>query len=188
MKKVIVLFIIMFCFVVPRLSAQRYLPGMRGLQLTTGSVNALNLKKGFHWDIAFSQYTKRADRWVFGAGYMQKKYPYKNFIIPQSQFTVDAGYYLKFLSDPRKTFFVSIGASVMAGYETINWDKKLLPDGATIHNGDTFLFGGALTLEMEAYLTDRYVLIANIRERLLSGSSVGKLNTQFGIGIKYIIN
>jgi hypothetical protein len=31
-------------------------------------------------------------------------------------------------------------------------------------------------------------LMANIRERLLSGSAVGKLNTQFGIGLKYIIN
>jgi hypothetical protein len=187
MKRLFFIFIL-FCVAVPQLAAQRYLHGMRGLQLTAGSVNALNLKKGFHWDFAFSQYTKRADRWVFGAEYLQKKYPYKNMKIPQSQFTVDAGYYLKFLSDSRKAVFVAIGASVVAGYETINWDSKLLPDGATIHNGDTFLFGGALTLEMEVYLTDKYVLMANIRERLLSGSSVGKLNTQFGIGIKYIIN
>jgi hypothetical protein len=76
----------------------------------------------------------------------------------------------------------------MAGYETINWNEKLLPDGATINSSDAFLFGGALTLEMEIYLNDRYVLLANIRERLLSGSSIGKLNTQFGIGIKVIIN
>jgi len=76
----------------------------------------------------------------------------------------------------------------MAGYETINWGNKILPDGATINNGDAFLIGGALTLEMEIYLNDRYVLLANIRERLLAGSTVGKLNTQFGLGIKFIIN
>jgi hypothetical protein len=35
---------------------------MRGLQVTTG----LAMKDGFHSGIAFSQYTKRADRWVFG--------------------------------------------------------------------------------------------------------------------------
>jgi len=161
---------------------------MRGLQFTAGGVNALNRKKGFHWSIAFSTYNKRADRWVVGAEYLEKKYPYNELNIPQSQFTVDGGYYHKFLSDNRKTFFASVGASVMAGYETVNWNKKLLPDGATISNGDTFLYGGALTLELETYISDRLVLLANIRERILMGSSVGKFNAQFGMGIKIIIN
>jgi hypothetical protein len=188
MKKYIFLFMIVLCVAVPELSAQRYLPGMRGLQITTGGVNALNLKKGYHWSIALSTYTKRADRWVFGADYLQKKHLYKDWTLPQSQFTVDAGYYHKFLSDNRKTFFFSVGASGLAGYETINWNEKLLPDGATITNTDAFLWGAALTLETEIYLSDRLVLIANVPERLLTGSTVGKLNTQFGIGIKVIIN
>ena len=76
----------------------------------------------------------------------------------------------------------------MAGYETINWNEKLLPDGATINNKDVFLYGGAATLEMETYLTDRLVLVANVRERLLMGSTVGRLNTLLGLGIKIIIN
>jgi hypothetical protein len=73
-------------------------------------------------------------------------------------------------------------------YEAINWDKKLLFDGATINDKDNFLYGGALTLEVEAYLTNRLVLVANARERFLQGSSIGKLNAQFGIGFKFIIN
>jgi hypothetical protein len=64
----------------------------------------------------FRNITKRADRWVFGAEYLEKRYSYKNISIPQSQFTVDAGYYLKFLSDWRKTLFLSLGASAIAGY------------------------------------------------------------------------
>jgi len=187
-KHIIILLLTVLCFVAPNLSAQRYLPGMRGMQLTTGGVNALNLKKGYHWGVAFSQYTKRADRWMFGAEYLEKRHMYKDLSIPQSQFTIEAGYYLKFLSDSRKTFFASIGASGVAGYETINWNEKVLFDGATIRNKDAFLLGGALTLEMEIYLTDRFVLLASVRERILSGSSVGKLNTQFGIGIKVIVN
>jgi len=187
MKKYIIVLLIALS-AVPAIQAQRYLPGMRGLQVTTGSVNALNFKKGFHSGVAFSQYTKRADRWVFGFEYMEKGHTYKDWNIPQSQFTVDAGYYLKFLSDSRKTFFASIGASGIAGYETINWNNKLLPDGATIENSDAFLWGAALTLETEIYLTDRIILLANIRERWLSASSVGKLNTQFGLGIKFIVN
>ncbi|MDR2627346.1 MAG: conjugal transfer protein TraO [Dysgonamonadaceae bacterium] len=184
MKRVFIILTLTLCIAVPELSAQRYLPGMRGLQVTTGLV----VKDGLHSGIAFSTYTKRADRWVFGAEYLEKRHPYQEITIPQSQFTVDAGYYLKFLTDPRKTFFLSLGASAMAGYETVNWNNKLLFDGATISNKDTFLYGGALTLEAEIYLSDRIVLLVNIRERLLGGSSVGKLNTQMGVGLKFIIN
>jgi len=187
MRNLFFVFIIM-CFAVQELPAQRYLPGMRGLQLTTGTVNGLNPRERFHAGIAFSQYTKHANRWVVGFEYLEKRFPYKELYVPQSQFTIDAGHYFKFLSDPRKTFFASLGASAMAGYETINRDKKLLPDGATINNADAFLYGGALTLEFETYLTDRFVLLANIRERLLMGTSLGKLNTQFGIGLKIILN
>lgn len=170
------------------LPAQRYLTGMRGMQLTAGSVGGLNLKKGFHAGVALSQYTKRADRWIIGFEYLERRHPYSDLLIPQSQFTVDAGYYLKFLSDARKTFFVSAGASLLAGYETVNRNNPLLPDGATVKHGDAFLFGAVLTLETEIYLVDRIVLLCNVRERLMTGSSVGKLNTQFGLGVKYIIN
>jgi hypothetical protein len=180
--------IIVLGIAVPEVSAQRYIPGLHGIQFTLGAVNGLNLKDGFHTGIAFSTYTKRADRWVFGAEYLEKRHPYADTNIPQSQFTAEAGYYLKFLSDWSKTFFFSLGASAMAGYETVNWNDKLLFDGATINNCDAFLYGGALTLEMEIYLTGRIVLLANVRERLLTGSSVGQLNTQSGVGIKFIIN
>ena len=188
MKKLFVLIIIALCIVAPETMAQRYLASMRGLQVTAGSVNALNYDKGFHTGIAFSQYTKRTDRLVFGFEYLEKSHSYKDITVPQSQFTVDAGYYLKFISNARKWLFVSVGASGMAGYETVNWGEKLLFDGATLENKDKFLWGAALTLETEIYLIDRLVLLVNIRERLLSGSSIGNLNTQFGLGIKVIIN
>ena len=182
------LFIIISLSTVAPISAQRYLPGQRGLQVTAGTVNGLNPKNGFHSGIALSTYTKRADRWVFGIEYLEKRHLYKDTHIPKSQFSVDAGYYLKFLSDWRKMFFFSLGASAVAGYETVNWNEKLLPDGATVNNGDAFLYGGALTLEAEIFLTDRLILLVNMRERFLEGSSVGKPNTLWGVGLKFIIN
>ena len=45
-----------------------------------------------------------------------------------------------------------------------------------------------ITLELETYLTDRIVLLANIRERALWGSSLDLFTTQFGLGIKFIIH
>ena len=188
MKKFIIIFTAVWCIAVQDSLAQRYLPGQRGLQLTAGAVNGFNPRKGFHTGMAIATYTRYANRYVIGFEYLEKRHPYKNIRIPQSQFTVDAGYYLKFLSDVRKTFFVSAGVSAIAGYETVNWNEKLLPDGATVNNSDTFLYGGAFTLELETYLTDRLVLLANVRERFLPSSSIGKLNTQFGLGLRFMIN
>jgi len=173
--------------------AQRYLPGQRGLQFTAGTVNGVNLDIksndfAFHAGAALSTYTKHNDRWVFGFEYLEKRYPYKDISLPQAQFTTEGGYYFKFLSDGSKTVFLSLGASALAGYETINWNKQLLSDGASLQNKDAFLYGGALTLEMETFLTDWAVLLLNVRERLLFGSSVGKFNTQLGLGIKFMLN
>jgi len=187
MKKNSLLFIIL-CFAVQELPAQRYLPGMRGLQFIAGTVNGLHPKEGFFAGTAISTYTKGGNRWVFGAEYLEKRHSYKALHIPQSQFTVDAGYYLKMLSDPRKTFFMSAGVSAVAGYELVNRNEKLLYDGATVDISDAFIYGGAITLELEIYLSDRFVLLTNARERFLMGSPVGKFNTQIGIGIKIIIN
>ena len=88
---------------------------------------------------------------------------------------------------PEKTFFLSLGLSALAGYETSNWGDKLLPDGSTLTGKDGFVYGGALTLELESYITDRVVFLINARERCLFGSSVGKFHTQFGIGLKIIM-
>ena len=108
--------------------------------------------------------------------------------IPVSQFTGEGGYYLNFLSDRKKTFFLSLGLSALAGYETSNWGDKLLPDGSTLTDKDGFVYGGALTLELEAYLTDRVALLINARERALFGSDIGKFHTQVSLGLKFIIN
>ena len=112
----------------------------------------------------------------------------KEVRIPVEQFTVEGSYYLKLLSDRQKTFFLSLWLSALAGYETSNRGDKLLPDGATLLDKDCFIYGGALTLELETYLTDRVVQLVNARERMLFGSDIGKFHTQVGMGLKFIIN
>ncbi|KAA6311433.1 hypothetical protein EZS27_037435, partial [termite gut metagenome] len=194
MKKLYLILMFALCFAFTGGAyAQRYLPGQRGLQITAGTVNGFNLNTksddfAFHVGTAYSTYTKNGNRWVLGGEFMEKCHSYKKKCLPQAQFTAEGGYYLKFLSDASKTLFLSLGTSALGGYETVNWNKKLLSDGATIKNKDAFLYGAALTLEAEIYLADRVVLLANVRERLLAGSSVGKFNTQVAIGIKWIIN
>ena len=98
------------------------------------------------------------------------------------------GYYKKLLTDASKTLFVYGGVSALAGYETVNWGKTLLSDGATLQDRDAFIYGGALTLNIEVYLSDRLALTGNVRERCLWGNDTGLFHAQYGIGLKIIIN
>ena len=61
--------------------AQRYLPGMKGLQVTAGMTDGVHWNAGsdfaYHIGAAYSVYTKNANRWVIGGEYLHKKYDYK---------------------------------------------------------------------------------------------------------------
>ena len=173
--------------------AQRCLPGMQGIQVTGGMVDGFHSsdKKnelGYYFGLQMATYTKNANKWVFGAEFLNKYYPYKEDRIPVNQFTAEGGYYLKFLSDRNKVVLFSLGGSALAGYETSNWGEKTLFDGSTLRNKDSFIYGGAITLEMETYLSDRVVFLLTARERVLWGTSTGHFHTQFGVGLKFIIN
>ena len=178
-KHIFIMTLFALCLNLNQAHAQRYLPGMKALQVTAGMADGVHWNSdtdfAYHIGAAYSVYTKNANRWVIGGEYLHKKYDYKDMRIPVEQFTGEGGYYLKFLSDRRKTFFLSLGLSA-------------LPDGATLSDEDCFIYGGALTLELEAYLTDRVALLVNARERMLFGSDIGKFHTQVGLGLKFIIN
>ena len=180
------------CLTYNQAHAQRCLPGMKGLQVTGGMADGVhwNSKSDFayYFGTAMSTYTKNGNRWVIGGEYLEKHYPYKDLQIPVSQFTGEGGYYVNFLSDRKKTFFAALGLSALAGYETVNWGGKTLYDGARLNNKDAFVYGCAATLEMELYLVDFIALTASLRERFLWGGSMGVCHTEYGIGVKFIIN
>ena len=190
--RILILSAILCLAFIGQADAQRYLPKQKGLQVTARAVDGFNLKSGdkqaFSGGIALSSYTKKGNRWVFGSEYLQKSYLYKTELIPTSQITLDGGYYCKFLSDPSKTVFFSLGASAVAGYEIVNKGESLLHDGSTLVNEDSFIYGGAITFEIETFLTDRVILLLNVRERILGGSSINLFHTQIGAGLKFILN
>ncbi len=167
-----------------RAEAQRCLPKMRGIELKAG----LNGADGYVLGATLSSYAKGGNKWVYGVEYLQTNHDYRSTTIPAAQFTAEGGYYFKILSDARKIVFVYAGASALAGYEAVNWGKKVLHDGSTLHDRDAFIYGGALTLDVECYVADRIALLANLRERCLWGGDTRKFHTQFGVGIKFIIN
>lgn len=173
--------------------AQRCLPGMRGMQVTGGMADVFHSSSkknetGYYFGVAMATYTKHTNKWVFGAEYLNRYYPYKEDRIPVSQFTAEGGYNLNFLSDHNKVVLFSLGGSALAEYKISNWGDKTLFDGSTLRDKGSFIYGGAITLEMETYLSDRVVLLLNARERILWGTTTGHFHTQFGLGLKFIIN
>lgn len=167
-----------------RAEAQRCLPKMWGIEVKAGMTGA----DGYWLGAALSGYARGGNKWVYGVEYLQTNHPYRSVNVPVAQFTAEGGYYYNFLSDAKKTVFLYAGASALAGYETANWGKKTLYDGARLGNGDAFVYGCAATLDMEVYLADFIALTATLRERFLWGGSTGVCRTEYGIGIKFIIN
>ena len=189
---VIVITTALYFALVDKAHAQRALPGMQGLQITGGMVDGIystdnNNESGFYFGAAMATYGKNGNKWVFGAEYLRWNYTYESGSIPVEQFTGEGGFYYNFLSSPGKAVCFSIGASALAGYETVNRGEKLLSDGATLQNDDGVVYGGAITLEMESYLTDRIVLLLRARERAMFGSPISRFGFQAGAGIKIMI-
>ena len=48
--------------------------------------------------------------------------------------------------------------------------------------------GTPSSTDVEFYVADRIALLANLRERCLWGGDTRKFHTQWGVGIKFIIN
>ena len=166
-----------------RAEAQRCMPKMRGIELKAG----LNGADGYVLGATLSSYAKGGNKWVYGVEYLQTNHDYRSTTIPAAQFTAEGGFYYNFLSDAKKVVFLYAGASALAGYETVNWGESLLPDGSRLTDEDNFIYGGALTLELSAYVTDKIVLLVNGRQRVLFGGDCGKFHTQVGVGIRFMI-
>lgn len=201
MKKKMLLTFAVLALTVGQATAQRVLPKMQGIAIGGGMVDGKG--DSFYGSMTVDTYTKGGNKWVFGAEYLQRNHKYEygedgKQTISVVQITAEGGYYKQVLSDASKSFFVYVGASALAGYETVrsalplrsskNWNKQLLDDGSRLTGRDGFVYGCAATLNMEWYLSDKVVLTGNVRERFLRGNTTGLNHTQYGIGLKFIIN
>ena len=192
MKKFLIATLAMLSLFGGRAMAQRNLPGMSAVEIKANIVDGFYTGKsrdcGYALGVSYSIFNGKQNTWSFGGEYLQTYKPYgEKGRIPVAQFTAEAGYNLHLVSDYSQTFHLYGGLSALGGYETVNWGKHVLSDGSTIHNGDAFIYGGALTLEADFYLSDNIALTANVKERFVWGNSTGHFHTQYGVGIKFII-
>lgn len=175
-----------------RAMAQRNLPGMSAVEIKADMADGFYTGKsrdcGYSLGVFYSVFKGKQNTWSFGGEFLQTYKPYgEKGRIPVAQFTAEAGYNLHLVSDYSQTFHLYGGLSALGGYETVNWGKHVLPDGSTINNGDAFIYGGALTLQADFYLSDNIALTAIVKERFVWGNSTGHFHTQYGVGVKFII-
>lgn len=191
-KKAIMIIAAMLSLSGGKAMAQRCLPGMSAVEVRADMVNGFytgnSRNCGYDFGVFYSVFKGGANMWSFGGEYLQTYRPYgEKGRIPVAQFTGEVGYNLHIVSDYSQTFHLYGGVSALGGYETVNWGKHTLSDGSTIKNGDAFIYGGALTLSADFYLSDRLALGAHVKERFVFGNDTGHFLTQFGVHVKLTI-
>ena len=190
MKKAIMIIAAMLNLFGGRAMAQRCLPGMSAVEIKAdmadGFYTGNSRNCGYSFGVFYSVYKGGANTWSFGGEYLQTYKPYgAKGRIPVAQFTGEVGYNLHLLSDYSQTFHLYGGVSALGGYETVNWGKHLLPDGSTIQAEDAFIYGGAVTLSADFYLSDHVALGAHIKERFVFGNDTGHFLFAYGLHLKY---
>lgn len=192
-KKAIIIVAAMLTLLGERAMAQRCLPGMSAIEVRADMVNGFYTSNsrncGYDFGVFYSVFKGNANTWSFGGEYLQNYKPYgEKGRIPVAQFTGEVGYNLHIVSNYSQTFHLYGGVSALGGYETVNWSKHTLSDGSTIRNGDAFIYGGAMTLSADFYLSDRLALGAHVKERFVFGNDTGHFLTQFGLHVKLTID
>ena len=170
-------------------NAQRLIPKQRGIEVL-GSVPLIKGEKLFTGDnfgvgISLTRYLKRENYTFVGVEYEQQKMPYRSYNVKLKDALLQVGYMHPVLSDRGKNVFLYGGISALGGYEQLNEDKKLLPDGATLLDRSRFVYGGAVHGSMEVFLTDRFLFLVKAQGRLLFGSDVHRFRPVLSAGLRF---
>ena len=172
-------------------NAQRLIPKQRGIEVV-GSVPILKGEKLFQGDnfgvsVSLTRYLKRENYSFVRVEYEQQNMPYRSYNVKLKDALLQVGYMHPILSDNGKNVFLYAGISALGGYEELNEDKKLLPDGATLLDRSRFVYGGAVHGSLEVFLTDRLLFLVKAQGRLLFGSDVHRFRPALSAGLRFNI-
>ena len=171
--------------------AQRLIPKQRGIEVV-GSVPLIKGEKLFTGDnfgvgISLPRYLKKENYTFVMAEYEQQNMPYRSYNVKLKDALLQVGYMHPIVSDNGKNVFLYAGISALGGYEELNEDKKLLPDGATLLDRSRFVYGGAVHGSVEVFFTDRLLFLVKAQGRLLFGSDVHRFRPALSAGLRFNI-
>ena len=191
MKKKIILSVcaaVAMAFSLPS-QAQRLIPKQRGIEVV-GSVPLIKGEKLFTGDnfgvgISLPRYLKKENYTFVMAEYEQQNMPYRSYNVKLKDALLQVGYMHPILSDNGKNAFLYAGISALGGYEELNEDKKLLPDGATLLDRSRFVYGGAVHGSVEVFLTDRILFLVKAQGRFLFETDVYCFRPAVSAGLRF---
>ena len=169
--------------------AQRLIPKQRGIEVV-GSVPLIKGEKLFTGDnfgvgISLTRNLKKENYTFVGVEYEQQNMPYRDYNVKIKDALLQVGYMHPVLSDRGKNVFLYGGISALGGYEQLNEDKKLLPDGATLLDCSRFVYGGAVHGSVEVFLTDRVLFLVKAQGRFLFGTDVHRFRPAVSAGLRF---
>ena len=191
MKKKIILSVcaaVAMAFSLPS-QAQRLIPKQRGIEVI-GSVPLIKGEKflaadNFGMGASLTHYLGRENYTFVMAEYEQQNMPYRDYDVKLKDALLHLGYMHPIMSDNGKNVLLYGGVSALGGYEEINEDKPFLPDGAKLLDRSRFVYGGALHLSLECFLTDNVLLLLKGQGRVLFGTDVHRFRPALSAGFKF---
>ena len=170
-------------------NAQRLIPKQQGIEVIV-SVPLIKGEKVFskeHWGagVSLTKYLKRASYAFLLAEYEEQRLAYRDYEVPMRDALLQVGYMQPLLSDRGKNIFAYLGVSALGGYEELNEEKSLLPDGATLLDRSRLVYGGALHSSVECFLSDRLLLVLKAQGRLLLGSDLHRFRPALALGLRF---
>ena len=169
--------------------AQRLIPRQNSVELV-GSIpiikgERLFAKESFGVGLEFAHYFKRANYAFLLAEYEQQGLTYRSYNVPLRDALLHFGYMHPILSDKGKNVLLYGGISALGGYEQLNEDKKLLPDGATLLDRSRFVYGGAVHGSVEVFLTNRILFLVKVQGRFLFGTDLHCFRPAVSAGLRF---
>ena len=169
-------------------NAQRLIPKQQGIEVIA-SVPLIKGEKVFskeHWGagVSLTKYLKRASYAFLLAEYEEQRLAYRDYDVPMRDVLLQLGYMHPLLSDRGKNIFAYLGLSALGGYEELNEEKSLLPDGATLLDRSRLVYGGAVHSSVEYFLSDRLLLVLKAQGRVLLGSDLHRFSPALALGLR----
>ena len=135
--------------------------------------------------VSLTRYLKRENYTFVTVEYEQQDMPYREYGVKLKDAFLHVGYMHPILSDRGKNFLFYGGISALSGYEELNKDKTLLPDGATLLDRSRFVYGGAVHGAVEVFLTDKVIFILKAQGRFLFGTDVHHFRPALSAGFRF---
>ena len=191
MKKKIILSVcaaVAMAFSLPS-QAQRLISKQRGVEVV-GSAPLIKREKflaadNFGMGASLTRYMSRENYTFIMAEYEQQNMPYRSYNVKLKDALLQVGYMHPVLYDRGKNMLLYGGISALGGYEQLNKDKRLLPDGATLLDRSRFVYGGAVHGSVEVFLTDRVLFLVKAQGRFLFGTDVHRFRPAVSAGLRF---